>query len=357
MAKRWSVYLIFISFCFASVFLPDAGTYSAELSKGLTTDSILRGAKQEGKISWSSNLEDPEVKDLHNAFQKEYPFIKIHYKRVMGGEQRQRILSEMQAGLFPYDMMSIEAEAVDDFLKLSFLTDPIDWHRLFGVDQRMLHPKGFLVSVGNNPTGIYYNSNLVPKEHIPKAWADCTNPYFRGKLSMDVRPVGLTYLMYLYGEEWALEFAKKLLANNPKWVRGNVLAATMVATGEQAISCVNGHGSWYRTAQGKPGYPVQFVFPEGPIVTGRELLLTPLRGATNPNAGILMAGWIASKGVKYLRTGRESILHPETQLGAQVRGMGREIKVTPWDMVIKSDDLMRKILEIWGFPKPEKSGG
>jgi len=35
---------------------------------------------------------------MHKVFQQEYPFIKINYKRIMGGEQRQRILSEMQAG-------------------------------------------------------------------------------------------------------------------------------------------------------------------------------------------------------------------------------------------------------------------
>jgi ABC-type Fe3+ transport system substrate-binding protein len=221
----------------------------------------------------------------------------------------------------------------------------------------MIHPQGFIVSIGNNPTGIYYNSTLVPKEHVPKTWEDCTNPYFKGKLSMDVRPVGLTYLMYLNGEEWALDFAKRLLANNPKWVRGNVLATTMVASGEHAISCVNGHGSWYRAAQGKPGYPVKFVFPEGPVVTGRELLLTPIRGAANPNAAILMTGWLASKGVKYLHTGRESIIHPDTELGAQVRKMGREIKIVPWDKVIRADESINKILQVWGFPKPERSGG
>jgi len=32
-----------------------------------------------------------------------------------------------------------------------------------------------------------------------------------------------------------------------------------------------------------------------------------------------MTGWVASKGVKYLRTGRESIFHPETELGAQIK--------------------------------------
>ncbi|MBI2986956.1 MAG: extracellular solute-binding protein [Deltaproteobacteria bacterium] len=355
--KRWSAYLITAWMYVAWVLLPNAAARAAVAPKPATIDSIVRGAKQEGKLSWTSNLEGEEVIELHKAFQKEYPFIKINYGRVRGGEQRQRVLSEMQAGIFPYDLMSIEEEMVDEFQKLGFLIDPIDWHRLFGIDARMVHPKGFLVSVGNNPAGIYYNKNLVPKDRVPKTWADCYNPYFRGKFSADVRPAHMLSVMYGYGEDWTLDYAKKLLANKPKWMRGNALAVTMVAAGEVLLSCPASHGSWYRASQGKPGYPVGFVYPEGPVVAGRELLLSPLKGAANPNAALLMTGWIAGKGVKYLRTGRESIFHPETELGAEVKRMGREIKVTSWDVAIKAEELMRKILEVWGFPKPERSGG
>jgi hypothetical protein len=80
------------------------------------------------------------------------------------------------------------------------------------------------------------------------------------------------------------------------------------------------------------------------------------RGA-NPNAALLMTGWVATKGVRYLRTGRESIFHPESELGAHIKKMGRPLKVADWDTAIRTEELMRKILEVWGFPKPEKKGG
>src|SRR4030095_2361265 len=130
---------------------------AADAAKGLTLNSIVQGAKREGKLSWSTNLEEHEVREMHKAFQKEFPYNKINYKRIMGGEQRQRILSEMQAGLFPYDLMSVEDEAPDDFQNLGFLIDPVNWQKIFAMDQRMVHPLGFAVSVGNNPAGIYYN--------------------------------------------------------------------------------------------------------------------------------------------------------------------------------------------------------
>jgi len=331
--------------------------YAADAAKGQTLDSIVQGAKKEGKLSWSTNLEEHEVKELHKALQSEFPFLKINYKRIMGGEQRQRILSEMQAGMFPYDLMSIEDEASDDFQKQGFLIDPVNWQKIFGMDPRMVHPQGYAVSVGNNPAGIYYNNKLVPKERVPKTWADCYNPYFMNKMSADVRPTHMVSVMYGYGEDWTFDYAKKLLANKPKWFRGNSLAVTMVASGEVVLSCPASHGSWYRAALGKTNYPVSFVYPEGPIVASREIFLTPVKGAPNPNAAILMTGWVAAKGVKYLRTGRESLFHPESELGAQIKKMGRPLKVTDWDTATKTEDLMRKILEVWGFPKPEKKGG
>jgi hypothetical protein len=44
-------------------------------------------------------------------------------------------------------------------------------------------------------------------------------------------------------------------------------------------------------------------------------------------------------------------------MGAQIKKMGRPLKVTDWDTATRTEDLMRKILEVWGFPKPEKKGG
>jgi ABC-type Fe3+ transport system substrate-binding protein len=355
---RWFVYTIAAAIGWLlPAFVPTA-TIAAQAGQAPTLETILQGAKQEGKLSWTSNLEEHEVRELNKAFQQQYPFItSINYKRVMGGDQQQRVMSEMQAGIFPYDLMSVESEVVDDFQKMGAIGGAVDWQRLFGVDARMVHPQGFSVSVGNNPAVIYYNKNLVPKERIPKTWADCYNPYFMGKVILDVRPVHMLSLIPAYGEEWVIDYARKLLANKPKWMRGNSLGTTMVAAGEVPLSCPASHGSWYRASLGKTNYPVGVVFPEGPVVASRELMMTPIKGAPNPNAAVLMTGWIARTGVKYLHTGRESIFHPESELGAEIKKMKREIKVTSWDMAVRADDYMRKILEVWGFPKPERTGG
>jgi len=327
---------------------------AARAAEKLTMSSIIEGAKKEGKISWGSNLQEHEVEKLNRAFQKEYPFVKeISYSRSRGGEAAERVTSEMQAGTYPYDLLHVQEELVDRYRDLGFLMDPIDWKSLFGVDERMIHPAGFGVAVGNNPAGIAYSIRKMPKDRVPKKWSDCYDPFFKGKLSLDVRPNNLLPFWAAYGEERTLDFAKKLQANNPRWIRGNTQATLLLAAGEMWISCPTSHGPWYRQASRKKNFPVGFVFPEGPILTGQDLVLSPMKGAGSPSTAILLTGWIASKGVTHLDTGRDSLFHPGTKLGKEIKRTNREVKVESWEEMDKAGERMKKILALWKFPKAE----
>ena len=323
--------------------------FAAEPARRPAINVIIEGAKKEGKVSWGSYLDETEVGELNKAFQKEYPFIKVDYTRLR--PPYERLLLEMQAGNFPYDTMAIRPDLIGQHRQLGYLIDPFDWNGVFGVDTRMIHPDRFAVSLITNPSVIVYNKNLVPKEHVPKTWADCYDPHFKGKLVVLVAAGQVVTLWSAFGEKWGLDFAKRLLANNPRWVSGNTNALTLVASGEMLMVCPTSHGTWYRYVKDQPGAPVAAVFPEGPVATDRDMLLTPIKGAGNPNAALLLTGWAASKGVTFLRTGRESVFHPGSELGAQVKRMGREIKVQPWEFVTDEEKYQRRILEIWGFPK------
>jgi iron(III) transport system substrate-binding protein len=320
-----------------------------------TVDSIMQGAKKEGKVSWASNLVDDEVQELNKAFQKEFPFIKkVEYARMRGTEENERMLSEMQAGIFSSDLVHIGEELIPRYQSLGYLFASIDWNGLFKVDPRMIHPKGFGVAVGNTPVGLVYHKTKIPKESVPQQWSDCLNPLFKGKLALEVRPQHFLSLMAGKGEEWTVDFAKKLAANKPRWTSSATAAITMVTAGEILIVCPTSHASWYRQASRTPNYPAAWTFPEGPVMASRALLLSPMKGAPNSNAAVLLAGWIATKGLPILDTGRESIFHSGTRLGKEFKRLGREISVTDWEDVAEADKRVTKILQIWGFPKAEK---
>jgi iron(III) transport system substrate-binding protein len=322
---------------------------SAELAAPLTMTSLIAGAKKEGKLSWGTYLDEKEVGEINQAFQKEFPFIKIEYTRLR--PPHERLMLEMQAGNFPYDAMMVRPNLIAQHKQLGHFFEAINWRSLFGVDQRMIYPEGYGVSVVTNPIVIVYNKNLVPKERVPKTWSGCHDPYFKGKLVSLVDASHTVALWSAYGDKWTLDFAKKLLANNPRWVSGNTNSQTLVATGEMLMVCPAGHGSFYRYVKDQPGVPLDAVFPDGPVVTNRDVLITPIKGAASPNAAVLLTGWIATKGVTLMRTGRESIFHPGSELGARVQRMMRDVKVEPWEMLAEEEKYERQLMEIWGFPK------
>jgi iron(III) transport system substrate-binding protein len=346
--KYWSIMIVLVLLnC-----VPSPSTRAAE--KGLTKEAIIQGAKKEGKVSWASNLVDEEVREVNKAFQKEFPFIKVEYGRIRGIEEHERVISEMQAKIFSYDMIHVTDLLVNRYLELKLLHEPMDWSGVFGVEPRIIHPKRFGVAIGTTPAGITYNKHKVPKDRIPKRWDDCVDPFFAGKLALEVRPSHFISVMAGHGEEWTLEFAKKIAANKPKWMSGTTAADTLVAAGEVLIQCPASYASWYRQASRKPSFPVEFVFPQGPILASPSLLLSPLKGSSNLHAAILLTGWLATKGLYITDTGRETVLDPGTRLGKEFKRKNREVKVASWELMAESDKKGKKILEAWGFPKPER---
>jgi iron(III) transport system substrate-binding protein len=349
--KRVSMALVLSSLAALLNWTSTSSLDAAEMK--LTTDAIMQGAKKEAKLSWATNLVDEEVAALNKAFQKEFPFIKtVEYARMRGPEENEKLISEMQAGIFPYDMIHVGEDLIPRYQSLGFLMDPIDWNGLFKVDNRMMHPRRFGVAIANTLAGIMYNKNKVAKENIPKTWDDCYNPFFRGKMATEVRPQQFTALTTLKGEEWTVDYAKKIAANKPRWMSSGTAALTLMVAGEILMLCPTSYGTYYRQASRNPNFPVGWVFPEGPVLGDRGLILSPIKGAANPNAAMLFVGWTATKGLTNLNTGRESIFHPETKLGAQLKG--RQIKVMDWDSVAQAERVSKKIVEVWGFPRAEK---
>ena len=118
---------------------------SADAPGRAVMNTIIEGAKKEGKVSWGSYLDDAEVGELNKAFQKEFPFVKVEYTRLR--PPYERLLLEMQAGTFPYDTFAIRPNLIGQHRQLGYLIDPIDWKGIFSVDPRMVHPDGIAVSV------------------------------------------------------------------------------------------------------------------------------------------------------------------------------------------------------------------
>ncbi len=68
------------------------------------SQDIIEKAKQEGQLSFYTNLNIGESKPWLDAFEKKYPFIKTQLIRVGGTAIASRIVTEAQAGRHLWDV-------------------------------------------------------------------------------------------------------------------------------------------------------------------------------------------------------------------------------------------------------------
>src|SRR5262245_22113343 len=142
--KRRTI-VIALGWVLADLGLMIALTPAAEPGKHITMSSIVAADKKEGKVSWHTYLDEKQVGQINQTFQKEFPFIKIEYTRLR--PPHERLMLEMQAGNFPYDAMMVRPNLIAQHKQLGHFFDAVDWRGLFGIDPRMIHADGFGVSV------------------------------------------------------------------------------------------------------------------------------------------------------------------------------------------------------------------
>ena len=216
------------------------------------------------------------------------------------------------------------SDLIPRFQSLGFLVDPIDWNGLFKIDPRMIHPRRFGVAVANTLGGIMYNKTKVPKENIPKTWDDCTKPFFKGKMATEVRPQQFTELAADKGEEWAVEYAKKIAANKPKWMSSGTAALTLMVAGEILVLCPTSYGTWYRQASRNPNFPVGWVFPEGTILGDQQSASEPDERRSQCQRGDTICRLGREQRAADTRHGARKSLSPGHKAGQAVKGTGRQ---------------------------------
>ena len=169
-----------------------------------------------------------------------------------------------------------------------------------------------------------------------------------------MRPQQFTELAAAQGEEWAVDYAKKIAANKPKWMSSGTAALTLMVAGEILLPRPTSYGTWYRQASRNPNFPVGWVFPEGPILGDQKSTSEPGQRRSQCQCGDTIC-----------RLGREQRTADPLTQGVKVsftprpnwpsKSKGRTIKVADWDVVAQAERVSKRIVEIWGFPRAEKS--
>jgi len=326
------------------------GTQAAELGKTLA--EITERAKKEAPVRVAVTWRKKLRKALTKAYKKKYG-LKIKATRVRGLASRERILNEAIAGVVSYDMVNVSGELREQYVKAKIIT-AVPWTKLFPeLNKALIGPNNYFLATSFSKYGIVYNTKLVRGDDIPKTWADCLDPKWKGKLAVMTRPRAYTALWAAWGKDKSLSFHKALKANGPVWSGGNTSTATQIAAGEQSIGCGLGLHAVVNVKRRDPTAPLAFALPKVlPIQIGEGLAL--MKGGKSPNAAVLLAGFLASKeGESYYHLqGRSSPFVSGSVADKMVKKRGATLAWGGWSWTGKREaEASQDIVKAWGFPK------
>lgn len=319
-------------------------------------DSYIEGAKKEGEVRIGITIRTKSHGKLTgqkyiDAFEKRYPFLKVHFKRIGGSRERERVISEMAGGVVNFDVATVSETMVPTIVDAK-LTRVTDWEKL-GAPKHMVHPNGAGVSLRTPVFGIGYNRELVSDEEAKTfTWETCTDPKWRGKTATDDRPRHLNelYLPHGWGKEKTLDYAKRWAANKPSVEPSRSTGAQKLAVGAYHLICGMARRQ-IKDLQVNAGVKtLGIVFPE-PIPVGIGDLIFVAEKGKNPNAATLFLVWTTTQEAQNILDDVDFSGHPSYE-GNEINKIikGKKVVYGKWEYSDKSDDHLAEILTAMGFP-------
>jgi len=215
----------------------------------LTHDEIVAKAKEEGSLRALLSFGKEVQKPIIEQFTKLYPFIKLELQETTGSDA-QRFLLELQGGTEnakSWDVTNISSELYKDVAPFIAPWDVLGMsqQKVLAIDPRMVDPATRSAFAAGSATGGFaYNKKLLSADKLPKTWDDYLKPEFKGKkFWTDIEPTNFASLFPVWGEAKTIDFAKKILAQQPVWVRGDTKTLTAMAAGEYQLSFMSNYHS------------------------------------------------------------------------------------------------------------------
>ena len=322
-------------------------------------DEIVTKARQEGKLRVLAEMEPPTIKAAITAFTRKYPFINLHIEEITGTDAARRNILEIKSGMAKdWDILHLSTDFYNEYLPYLWKMDIVGMAQLgiLQIPVPMIDPRH------RNVVGYYsrfqvtaYNKTMIAPDKLPRLWVDLLKPEYKGKkFAADIRPTEIAALVPAFGLEKTLDFARKIAAQDPMWVRGGSRTVTSIAAGEVPMMIgPNFHTT--KRAMGKDRLGnLQFVALE-PVPVRLSLEESIQAGSKSPHAALLFLEWMAS-----LESQKLADEHEPASSSLHVRGgiveqelRGKKLSTVSWDHHQHMDQWQAKVFEAYGFPKAE----
>ena len=252
---------------------------------------IIEAAKKEGAVSYYTTMTLSQSKKVIDKFQQKYPFIKPELFRGGGDEVLNRILNEARGGLNAWDVVSTRGDSVLTLEEAKLITSYRS-PETKSISKDMVDDEGYWTAYYVNPYVLGYNPKLVKKDEVPKTYEQLLDPKWKGKrISIDDSAYGLLAgLIHAWGKEKAVDYFKKLAAQEPVVQRGNTNRVQLTMAGEFPLIIAYAPTIQRETSK---GHPMDWVPLEPVAVQVNPMMLAAK--APHPNAGKLFIDFLLSR--------------------------------------------------------------
>jgi ABC-type Fe3+ transport system substrate-binding protein len=319
-------------------------------------DEIIAKAKKEGKLRVLSSYDRDTFQELRKAFIKQYPFIDLSIQRSEGVEAFQRFLLELQAARRSnWDVVEVATELYKEFLPYSKKLDIFAMAKqgVLQIPAEIIDPVNRnIVSLASTIHCVAYNKNLIAPEKVPHSWEDFLKPEFKGRKFMtEVRPQGFTPIAAARGEEWAVNYARKIKDQEPIWVRGTTRGLMAVMTGEQTLYHLPYYHSCIREKRKDVSKSMECKIIE-PVPIRIQEMTGILESSPYAHAALLwMEFQISPAGQAIIETvePKSSPYIPGSEAAKVTRG--KKLWVNNWETFQNSAKWQQMVVEAFGFPQ------
>ena len=322
-------------------------------------DEIVAQAKKEAKLHVLTSTDRDVLKASAEAFKKRYPFINVRCEEVGGTETYQRMLQEMKTGVAKWDVNYVAFDDYEDYLPYQKKYDLLGMaqYGVLKIIPDLVDPVNrHIVALGGHFQAVAYNKELIAPDRVPDTWDGFLMPEFKDrKITTDVRSVMFAALVPAWGLEKTVDFARKLAAQKPIWLRGVSRIINSVKSGEVPIGLgLNGKSILREQKKDvKRVLGLKIVEPVPARMSGSEAILAR---ADNPHAALLWLEFQGSaEGQKVLDEAdlNASLLTPGSIQGELIRG--KKVSLLGWKHYRDMGRYQDEIVKAFGFPTAGKN--
>jgi iron(III) transport system substrate-binding protein len=265
--------------------------------------------KEGGTLNFYATLAQVNAEKILPLFEKRFPGIKINHVDATSDKLVARAVTEARGGKTLADVLQVPLENVSQANDQGLLLE-------VNLPEAAEYPAGLKGSFWTASDLQYFiaawNTSLVKKEEEPKTYDDFVHPRWKGRLIAEPRDLEmlLAFAKYKFkSDEKAIEYWKKVAANNVEFHKGHSQLAELLVAGQAAV-CLTCYSHHY-PSRIKKGAPVNYMLSEGVAsINGTAVF----KGAPHPNTALLFARWIASQeGQKVMSQGGRNPAHPKVE--------------------------------------------